>query len=48
MIKNVSKFGGLILVLIIKNIDNIYMFFVVIYLEILRNIIIFLFRLKKW
>lgn len=42
------KFGGLILVLIIKNIDNIYMFFVVIYLEILRNIIIFLFRLKKW
>lgn len=42
------KFGGLILVLIIKNIDNIFMFFVVIYLEILRNIIIFLFRLKKW
>lgn len=42
------EFGGLILVLIIKNIDNIYMFFVVIYLEILRNIIIFLFRLKKW
>lgn len=48
MIKNVLKFGGLILVLIIKNIDNIFMFFVVIYLEILRNIIIFLFRLKKW
>lgn len=42
------KYGGLILVLIIKNIDNIFMFFVVIYLEILRNIIIFLFRLKKW
>lgn len=41
-------YGGLILVLIIKNIDNIFMFFVVIYLEILRNIIIFLFRLKKW
>lgn len=35
------KYGGLILVLIIKNIDNIFMFFVVIYLEILRNIIIF-------
>lgn len=48
MIKNVMKYGGLTLVLIIKNIDNIFMFFVVIYLEILRNIIIFLFRLKKW
>lgn len=48
MIKNVSKPGGLTPVLITKNIDNIFMFPAVIYLEILRNITTLLFRPKKW
>lgn len=48
MIKNVMKYGGLTPVLITKNIDNIFMFPAVIYLEILRNITTLLFRPKKW